>query len=159
PNLAAAQIERFAISETARVLQFASPSFDAAVSEIATVLISGATLVLPGAARGGEDLAGVIRRQDVTHATLPPVLLADLPQELRLPVLVVAGDSSSPETIARWSKGRRLINAYGPTETTVCATMSEALSGAVAPPIGRPIWNTQVYVLDEGLEPVGVGVV
>src|SRR5438309_9665838 len=52
-----------------------------------------------------------------------------------------------------------MINAYGPTETTVCATMSETLSGAFTPPIGRPIWNIQAYVLDDGLEPVPADVV
>jgi pristinamycin I synthase-3/4 len=52
-----------------------------------------------------------------------------------------------------------MVNAYGPTETTVCATISAPLSGAVAPPIGRPIWNTQAYVLDVGLLPVPLGVI
>src|SRR6202035_2994022 len=71
PNLAAAQIERFAITQAARVLQFASLSFDAAVSEIATVLISGAALILASAGRDGDALAHVIRDQNITHATLP----------------------------------------------------------------------------------------
>ena len=52
-----------------------------------------------------------------------------------------------------------MVNAYGPTETTVCATISAPLSGAVAPPIGRPIWNTQAYVLGVGLMPVPLGVI
>ena len=159
PNLAAAQIDRFAITAGARVLQFASPSFDAAISEIATVLIAGGSLVLMAADdRGGEALGTLIRDQGVTHATLPPVVLADLPAELPLQTLVVAGEACSPELVERWSVGRRMINAYGPTETTVCATMSEPLSGRSVAPIGRPITNTQVYVLDGGLEPVPVGV-
>jgi non-ribosomal peptide synthetase component F len=148
PNLAAVQIDRFAITSQARILQFASQSFDAAVSEIVTVFASGATLVLPTAERSGDALAHLIREQGVTHATLPPVLLPDLPDDLPLRTLVVAGESCAPDLVARWSPGRRMINAYGPTETTVCATMSEALAGAIVPPIGRPIWNTRVYVLD-----------
>ncbi len=160
PNLAAAQIDRFAITSESRVLQFASQSFDAAVSEIATALLSGATLVVPSPEqRGGEALTELIRTQNVTHATLPPVLLPDLPEDLPLQTLVVAGEAVSADEAQRWSKQRRMINAYGPTEATVCATMSEALSGAGTAPIGSPIWNTRIYVLGSGLGPVPVGVV
>src|SRR5262249_50570997 len=158
PHLAAAQIDRFAITAQSRVLQFASPSFDAAVSEIATALAAGATLVL-ASERGGDALARLIREHDVSHATLPPVLLADLPEDVRLQTLIVAGEACPADVVGRWSPGRRMINAYGPTEATVCATMSEALSGACVPPLGRPIWNTRIYVLDSCLEPVPVGVV
>ena len=108
--------------------------------------------------RAAEALGNLIRGQGVTHATLPPVVLADLPADLPLQTLVVAGETCSPELVERWSVGRRMINAYGPTETTVCATMSEPLSGRSMAPIGRPIANTQVYVLDSGLEPVPIGV-
>ena len=127
--------------------------------KLLTALAGGAALVLtaPGK-RSGDALAHLIRAHGVTHATLPPVLLPDLPDDLPLQTLVVAGESCAPDLVARWSRGRRMINAYGPTETTVCATMSEALAGAIVPPIGRPIWNTRVYVLDGGLEPVPAGV-
>src|SRR6185369_6382367 len=158
-SLAAAQIDRFAITSHARVLQFASLSFDAAVSEVVIGLGSGATLVIAAAQQRGDGLTRLMGEQNVTHATLPPVLLSELREDVPLPTLIVAGEACSADVVARWSVGRRMINAYGPTETTVCATMSEALSGDRVPPIGRPIWNTRVYVLDDWLEPVPVGVV
>ncbi len=52
-----------------------------------------------------------------------------------------------------------MLNAYGPTESTVCATLSDSLTGNDTPPLGRPIHNTRVYVLDAQLEPVPIGVV
>ena len=160
PSLAATQIEHFAVTSEARVLQFASLSFDAALWEVAMSLLSGAALVLAGPGeRGGEPLAALIQSQGVTHATLPPVVVAGLTRELpSLESLVVAGETVSPDLVGRWSEGRRMVNAYGPTETTVCATISAPLSGALAPPIGRPIWNTRIYVLDGNLEAVPVGV-
>src|SRR6202048_828919 len=136
PNLAAAQIDRFAITRQARVLQFASLSFDASISEIATVLLSGAALILSTGERSGHALARLMREQKISHATLPPVVLADLPDDVPLESLIVAGEACSADVIARWSKGRRMINAYGPTETTVCASMSEALAGLSIGPSG-----------------------
>ena len=109
--------------------------------------------------RSGDALAHLIREQRCHACTLaaggawPTCLRA-----CGLTGSVVGGELCAPDLVARWSRGRRMINAYGPTETTVCATMSEALAGAIVPPIGRPIWNTRVYVLDGGLEPVPAGV-
>src|SRR5438045_3583213 len=79
---------------------------------------------------------------------------AGLSENLPRTTLIVAGEPCPAEVVERWSPGRLMINAYGPTETTVCATMSDALSGFVAPPIGRPLANTQVYLLDEFLQPM-----
>ena len=160
-NLAAAQIDRFCITASSRVLQFASLSFDAAISEISTALVAGASLILVAAdERSGDALANLIRARGVTHATLPPVVLTDIHADLPLQTLVVAGEVCAPELVERWSAGRRMINAYGPTETTVCATMSKALKGdGRTPPIGRPISNAQMHVLDAGLKLVPAGVV
>ena len=160
PSLAATQIEHFAVTPEARVLQFASLSFDAAFSEVAMSLLSGAALVLAGPGEhSGEPLAALIQSQGVTHATLPPAVLASLTKELpSLESLIIAGETSSPDLVGRWSEGRRMVNAYGPTETTVCATISAPLAGAVLPPIGRPIYNTRAYVMDANLQPVPIGI-
>ncbi|RSS56463.1 non-ribosomal peptide synthetase, partial [Streptomyces sp. WAC06614] len=162
-SMAAAHLAWFGGGPGHRVLQFSSPSFDASIWEMLTTLATGSALVLAPAERlaAGEPLATLLAEQRVTHATLPPVVLAAM-GEARLPAdmtLVTAGEACSAELVARWADGRRMVNAYGPTESTVCATMSSPLStGAGAPTIGRPITNTRVHVLDAYLNPVPVGV-
>ncbi|MGY5130838.1 amino acid adenylation domain-containing protein [Streptomyces nigrescens] len=161
-SLAATHAEAFAVGPRSRVLQFASLSFDAAAWELIMALTTGAALVVAPAPRlaPGEPLARLLAEQRVTHATLPPAALGVMAPD-SLPAgmtLVVAGEACAPELVGRWSAGRRMVNAYGPTEATVCATMSEPLSGAQVPPIGGPILNARVYVLDASLRPVPAGV-
>ncbi|WP_285497909.1 non-ribosomal peptide synthetase, partial [Streptomyces hygroscopicus] len=163
-HMVATQINTLTLSENNRVLQFASPSFDAAFSELWMALGSGATLVMADPQRllPGAGLAETIAQYGVTHATLTPSTLAAVPHE-HLPTLthlIVAGEACPPELAAQWAPGRQMLNAYGPTESTVCATMSPPLSATDTyhPPIGRPIQGTNVYVLDRRLQPVPVGV-
>jgi len=161
-NLVRAQVEVFGITSVSCVLQFASFSFDASVSEIFSVLLTGATLHVtnPERLRPGMDLITVLRNRKITVVTLPPSILAvladeDLPQ---LQTLVTAGEACSAEIVTRWAGGRRFINAYGPTETTVCATMSEPLQIGQPPTIGKPTANGQIFILDPSQHPVPVGI-
>ena len=158
-GLAVSHVERFCVTAASRVLQFASLAFDASVAELATAWGSGAALVLaPQDALSGPALERLIETAHVTHATLPPAVLATLtPRKLPLECLAVAGDSCPADLAARWSSLTRMINAYGPTETTVCVTLSEDLDGDGVP-IGRPISGSRIYVLDAALEPVPEGI-
>ncbi len=161
-NLAREQARAFGVTPGSRVLQFASPSFDAAVSEITSTLLSGATLCLADdhQLHFPPDLLALLRDQQINVVTLPPSLVAVLPAAdlPELHTLVVAGEACQPEWLARWAAPeRRLINAYGPSEATVCATL--AAWDATGPlTIGRAIANVTAYVLDaqQRLVPIGV---
>ncbi|MEV0370842.1 non-ribosomal peptide synthase/polyketide synthase [Streptomyces sp. NPDC050636] len=162
PNLVRARIEPYAMGPGSRVLQFASLSFDAAISEICTPLGSGACLVLGPADMLDQvaELPELIRTHGVTHATLPPAVLSRLSAD-SLPsvrTLVIAGEAAQPGLVPEWAPGRRMFNAYGPTETTVSCTMAGPLPAEPGvPPIGSALPNTRTYVLDDTLRPVDTG--
>ncbi|MBQ1156597.1 amino acid adenylation domain-containing protein [Streptomyces sp. A73] len=157
--MAATQARALAITPDSRVLQLVSPSFDVSISDVCGALLTGATLVqAPGA-----DLLSALTNPEieVTHAAVPAsVLAAADPARVSASTLTVGGEACSAQLVARWAPGGRLVNAYGPTEATVCATMSEPLTPAAAPPpIGRPVAGTRVYVLDAALCQTPPGVV
>jgi amino acid adenylation domain-containing protein len=162
-HLATAMSEGLPLGPGARVLQFSSPSFDASVAEYVQALTSGAALHLPppGELLAGEALHRVLREQRITGVTLPPSVSTLLP-EAPLPdltMLMSAGEACPKDLVARFAAGRALLNAYGPTEVTVCATWERCSPGEEGPPpIGRPLPHTDVYVLDEALRPVPMGV-
>ncbi|NUT51681.1 MAG: amino acid adenylation domain-containing protein, partial [Saccharothrix sp.] len=160
PAFSAAEIDHFDVRPGDRVLQFSSPSFDASVLELCMALPAGAALVVPPPGPLlGDQLAEVIADFGVTHALIPPVALATVP-DVDLPAfrtLIVGGDACPPDLVAKWAPGRRMINAYGPTESTVVTSWSEPLAPGGTPPIGRPIPGTEVRVLDDDLRPADEG--
>jgi amino acid adenylation domain-containing protein/non-ribosomal peptide synthase protein (TIGR01720 family) len=161
-KVSAEQVRLFGAGPGSRVLQFSSPNFDASLFDVVMALTTGATLVLARAEdlQPGPPLAKLMREQRITILTIPPSSLAVLaPEPLPdLQVLNVAGEPCPPELVASWAPGRRLFNLYGPTECTIWSTAHECAADAGAPPIGRPIANTRLYVLDAHGQPVPAGV-
>ncbi|MEA5624786.1 non-ribosomal peptide synthetase, partial [Nostoc sp. UHCC 0251] len=155
-NLAQAQIQVFDLNCHSRVLQFASLSFDACISEVLMTFGSGATLYLgtKDSLMPGMPLIERLRDYGITHITLPPSALGVLPVE-KLPALetlIVAGEACTVELMRQWSTVANFFNAYGPTEASVCATIAKCKPFDQKISIGRPIDNTQIYILDEYLQ-------
>ncbi|MBN3878012.1 amino acid adenylation domain-containing protein [Nostoc sp. JL23] len=162
-NLAASQIEVFNIQPINRILQFASLSFDASIFEIVMALQTGATLYLANkeSLLPGQPLLKLLREKAITHITLPPAVLAVLATESlpALQTIICAGESCTDDIVKRWwNSQRRFFNAYGPTEATVWSTVAEISHIIEKPPIGRPIPNTQIYILDKHLQPLPIGI-
>ncbi|MFM6760045.1 MAG: non-ribosomal peptide synthetase, partial [Microcystis panniformis] len=169
--------EVFGLTESDRVLQFASFGFDVAAEEIFPTWLKGGTVVL----RPGQmfatltDFADFIEQESLTVLNITPAYwhewaiavsqsLATVPSSLR--VVAVGGDAVLPETVNIWRQmvGKRVqcINVYGPTEASVTAIVhdlldyqSEKINSVL---IGRPIANTKAYILDQNLQPVPIGV-
>uniref|UniRef100_UPI001CE4975E AMP-binding protein n=1 Tax=unclassified Nocardia TaxID=2637762 RepID=UPI001CE4975E len=141
-----------------------SPSFDASVLELLLALGGSATMVVVApTVYGGEELAGLLRREGVTHAFITPAALASIdPAGLgELRVVVAGGEACPPELVRRWALPgvREFFNGYGPTETTIMTNISAPLTPDVPVTIGGPIRAITEYVLDERLSPVPTGVV
>ncbi|MFY9912426.1 MAG: amino acid adenylation domain-containing protein [Candidatus Sulfotelmatobacter sp.] len=177
-NYMVSAAEMFALRPGDRMLQFCSISFDAALEEIFSTWAAGATLVFRT-----EDLSLELSefvdwaaRQRITVMDLPtaywhewvyamPGLSQKVPSALRL--VIVGGEKSSVKAYSTWHKfvGNRVrwVNTYGPAEASVVSTAYEPkLAAGDEPPallpIGRPVANVRVYLLDPDLNLVPVGV-
>ncbi|MFD6308757.1 amino acid adenylation domain-containing protein, partial [Streptomyces sp. NPDC060223] len=162
----------YGLGESDRVLQRAPFSFDVSVWEFFVPLVVGAALVLVrgDGHRDPRYLADLIERTGVTAAHfIPSMLAAFLQQEdvgdkaRTLRTVLSGGEWLSEDVVEEYHRALDipLHNTYGPTETTIMVTArpippGQAQGGPV--PIGSPVWNTRLYILDDFLRPVPPGV-
>jgi amino acid adenylation domain-containing protein len=172
-------INNHRMTERDRLLQFASLSFDVSAEEFFATWFSGGCVVMRSeqTLSSFAEFTAVLQRENISIANLPASfwlewlgVLADqggeVPKSVRR--VIVGNEKSLEETLAKW---QRLIgpavewrNAYGPSETTItCSNYEPSSTGAAreeksAVPIGRPVNNVQMYVLDSALQIVTTGV-
>ncbi|MGV9409332.1 amino acid adenylation domain-containing protein [Nocardia sp. NPDC003693] len=167
-HMLAAQDEHCGVGADSRVLQLASPGFDASLWEVLLATGAGATLVIaPPDVYGGAELAALLSAARVTHAFITPAVLATMdPDTLEtaggapiLRTVVTGGEVVAPGVAARWAAGRELLVAYGPTEVTIVATISAPLGPDRPVTIGGPAAGMRCYVLDNRLALVPDGVI
>ena len=173
-----AMVNRSAIQPRDVVLQFSSLSFDIAIKEIFPTWLQGATLVLrPENLLTVTNLLQFLEENQITILSLPTGfwhemvrsmanLQYTLPESVRL--VIVGGEKSHKSSYQTWvsmvGENRRWLNTYGPTEITVSATSYEPGSAPhnhkllTEIPIGRPLTNVKVYILNSQLQPVPLGV-
>ncbi|MDQ0377609.1 non-ribosomal peptide synthetase [Amycolatopsis thermophila] len=145
-----------------RVLQKTPSSFDVSVWEFFWPLITGATLVFaePEGHQDPRYLADLVARERITTAHFVPSMLAQYVEVGRGPERIICSGEALPPELARQARqslGARVHNLYGPTEAAVDVTYWPVPDAPEIVPIGRPVWNTQTYVLDRFLRPVAPG--
>ncbi|TQC46032.1 amino acid adenylation domain-containing protein [Rhodococcus sp. WS4] len=152
--------DKYAVTPDARVLHFASPSFDTALVEVLAACIGGATLeIAPPDVYGGEELRELVRTERITHLLSTPSALATVkPDGLdALELVLVGGEVCPQDLVHRWAAGRVMRNAYGPTETTCSVTLTDPLDPDRRVTIGSPMRGVRAAVLDRRLRPLPPG--
>jgi amino acid adenylation domain-containing protein len=174
-----AMVATFRLAPGQRLLQFVPLTFDASAEEIFPTLTSGATLILHRNPTGipVSELLQLCEQRGVTMLHMTATSWHQIVDELSrsqqhvpdwLQLIITGGESPGVERLVKWAHltkhNSRYINAYGPTETTISAAFYEVpldptlLSRFPRVPIGQPIANTQIYILDGQLQPTPVSV-
>ncbi|BFH69022.1 hypothetical protein J27TS7_06760 [Paenibacillus dendritiformis] len=158
--------ETLQITEKDRIVQFASLSFDAACWEIYKALLLGATLYIPTAAtiRDYSLFEAFMDKHKITASIMPPNYVNYLnPEHMpSLTKLITGGSASSVELVEAWKDHVKYFNAYGPTEASIVTALwssTEEGTGLKSVPIGRPIQNHQIYILDGNGDAAPIGMV
>jgi amino acid adenylation domain-containing protein len=165
-NLAAWHQRVYGVTPADRATQLAAPAFDASVWELWPYLTAGASIQIPPeeVCASPSTLLQWLAVKAISLCFLPTPLAEAVIEEwgardLALRALLTGGDTlhRGPRQALPYS----LVNHYGPTENTVvttCAPATTTHESPVPPPIGRPISNTQIYLLDRQMRPVPIGV-
>jgi amino acid adenylation domain-containing protein len=165
-NLISYQTRLFNIGPGERILQFSGYSFDASVEQIFLALLNGAALVLitEEDRLNRHGLEQLLHREQITHLHATPGYLDHITPGAYggLKRVIAGGDTCKKELAERWRGFADFYNEYGPTETTITATVQlyddSCAVHTRSVPIGRPVGNTHVYLLDENMRLLPVGV-
>lgn len=157
--------ERLAVTAQDVLLATTSLSFDIAGLELYLPLLAGAQVVVASreVAVDGRQLAVMADTTRCTMLQMTPTawrMLVEAGWQGNQKLQILCGGEALSQDLARvlLTKGKRLVNLYGPTETTIWSALHEVEHVANAIPLGRPIANTQVYILDTMMQPVAIGV-
>ncbi|WP_396643255.1 amino acid adenylation domain-containing protein [Methylomonas sp. 2B] len=165
-----AVIAAYALNDRDRVLQFSTISFDIFVEEVFPTLLSGGAVVMMDGERFTDVayLKSLLERHRVSLINLPTAYWHTLVDQdfshTALSRVVIGGEKAEAQKYRAWRQRNpniAVINTYGPTETTVISLLhpiDPAQNPDQAIPLGKPLANTQVYVLDSELKPVPIGV-
>ncbi|HEY6390559.1 MAG TPA: amino acid adenylation domain-containing protein, partial [Bryobacteraceae bacterium] len=153
------------IAASDKLLAVTTLSFDIAGLELFLPLIAGAQVVIAGreATRDGKALAALLDDADITMMQATPTtwkLLLEAGWAGRQSLKMLCGGEELTRDLVNElaPRGEALWNMYGPTETTIWSAIHPVIQGAGPVPIGRPIANTQLYVLDPAGQPTPIGV-
>lgn len=163
---------RAPLAPGSRYSLWTSTNFDVSVYEIFSALLYGGTLCIPADDVRAESASFFpwLQQQCIHSAYIPPFMLAELSdwlaqdgKHLFLQRLLV-GVEPIPErllvSLTRHMQGLQIVNGYGPTETTICASLYSVppqISTSSIAPIGKPVQNMQIHLLDASLQPVPIG--
>jgi amino acid adenylation domain-containing protein len=151
-----------------RVLQKASFSFDASILEIFLPLAYGARIIVaePGGEQDPDYLVRLVIQKEVTYSDVVPSMLEvllthpSIGQWTSARIVTCGAEALKPELVKSFHSALscELWNTYGPTEATVQSTFVPCRAGETRVPIGRPVANTSLYVLDQHQQPLPVGI-